>query len=194
MAPPARGTTTSGLADAVKGGRGSDFDFANGHGLPFRFVSGNASFLLGLLAPELLSEATDGLRALSREDPAAAIVWVVLAGAHAFYKAEKGHNPKVRTLADALVYVSTNLSVGYCDIFATTERGKRIGALLMTFGPALAARALDETAAEKRSADEARAAHEQAVLARLDRIGELLSLHAASTEGSGGPPGATDAA
>ena len=112
--------------------------------------------LLGLFAPELFDEATAFVREASDEDPAKAIVWTVLVGAQAFYKAEKGVNPKVRTLNDALVYVSTNLSVGYCDIFAMTERGKQIGTLLMTFGPALAARALDATAAEKRETDRAR--------------------------------------
>jgi voltage-gated potassium channel len=41
------------------------------------------------------------------------------------------------------VYAATNLSVGYSDIFAKTPGGKAIGALLMTYGPALATRALD---------------------------------------------------
>ncbi|MBL9111757.1 MAG: hypothetical protein JNM74_20905, partial [Myxococcales bacterium] len=100
-------------------------------------------------------------------------------GAQAFYKAEKGVNPKVRTLNDALVYVSTNLSVGYCDIFAMTERGKQIGTLLMTFGPALAARALDATAAEKRETDRARDEKHALLLQKLDRIAELLEANAA---------------
>lgn len=135
--------------------------------------------LLGLFAPELFDEATAFVRGASDEDPAKAIVWTVLVGAQAFYKAEKGVNPKVRTLNDALVYVSTNLSVGYCDIFAMTERGKQIGTLLMTFGPALAARALDATAAEKRESDRARDEKHALLLQKLDRIAELLEANAA---------------
>jgi hypothetical protein len=140
--------------------------------------------LLGLFAPELFDEATAALREASDEDPAKAIVWTVLVGAQAFYKAEKGVNPKVRTLNDALVYVSTNLSVGYCDIFAMTERGKQIGTLLMTFGPALAARALDATAAEKRESERARDEKHALLLQKLDRIAELLE---ASTSLEGAP-------
>ncbi|HRG94961.1 MAG TPA: hypothetical protein PLR99_01860 [Polyangiaceae bacterium] len=131
--------------------------------------------LLGVLAPDLLGEATALLRASSNEDPAEAIVWTVLVGAQLFFKAEHGHNPKVRTLNDALVYVSTNLSVGYCDIFAVTERGKQLGSLLMTFGPALAARALDPTTAERREAEEDAERKHAALLERLDRIAGLLA-------------------
>jgi hypothetical protein len=136
------------------------------------------SLLLGLLAPDLLDEAKDWMREASWQDPAAAVIWVTLIGAHAFYRAEVGHNPKVKTLDDALVYVSTNLSVGYCDIFAVTDRGKQIVTLLMMFGPALAARALDAPSAETRAeaaAQEAREdARHDALLARLDRLAELL--------------------
>ena len=68
---------------------------------------------------------------------------LVLLSALAFYKAEKGHNPKVKDFYDALVYTSTCISVGYGDIFAHTPAGKVIGSTLMTIGPALAARTLD---------------------------------------------------
>ena len=60
-----------------------------------------------------------------------------------FYLAERGHNPKVRDIYDAAVYCTTNISVGYCDIFAQTPVGKMIGSALMTVGPAMAAQALD---------------------------------------------------
>jgi hypothetical protein len=40
--------------------------------------------------------------------------------------------------------VSTALSVGYANIFPVTPLGKVIGALVMTIGPALSARALDQ--------------------------------------------------
>jgi len=143
--------------------------------------------LLGLVAPELLGEAMATVRELASEDPAEAIVWTVLVGAQAFYRAEKGVNPKVRTLNDAFVYVSTNLSVGYCDIFAMTERGKQIGTALMTFGPALAARALDETGAEKRAAKAERDERDALLLAKLDRICALLAPGSAGAEPTAEP-------
>ncbi len=146
-------------------------------------MSGTSSILLGILAPELLGEATSYVREPSRDDPADAVVWTVLVAAQLFYKAEKGHNPKVLTLSDALVYVSTNLSVGYCDIYAMTERGKQIATLLMTFGPALAARALEDTAEEKRVAEAATAVKHGQMLTRLDRIAELLEANALSQKG-----------
>ena len=67
----------------------------------------------------------------------------MLSSAAAFYVAERGRNAKVTSFYDAVVYAATNLSVGYSDIFAKTPAGKAIGALLMTYGPALATRALD---------------------------------------------------
>jgi hypothetical protein len=67
----------------------------------------------------------------------------VLASAILFLKFEKGHNPKVSDIYDAMVYTSTCLSVGYGEIFARTPGGKVIGTLLMTLGPALTNSALD---------------------------------------------------
>jgi hypothetical protein len=60
-----------------------------------------------------------------------------------FYMAERGHNPKVRDIYDAMVYCSTCLNVGYADIFAKTPTGKLIGTFLMTIGPSMAAKATD---------------------------------------------------
>jgi hypothetical protein len=65
-------------------------------------------------------------------------------GAALFYWAESGANPAVRSYWDGLHYVSTALSVGYANIFPVTPLGKVIGALVMTVGPALSARALDQ--------------------------------------------------
>lgn len=149
-------------------------DFFRGPTVRFSAMAAS-SLLLGLLAPDLLDEAKQWMREESREDPADAVIWTTLVAAQLFYKAEVGHNPKVRSINDALVYVSTNLSVGYCDIFACTERGKQIATLLMMFGPALAARVLDETAAETRATAEAEQTKHEALLARLDRIAELLA-------------------
>ena len=64
-------------------------------------------------------------------------------GAAAFYWAEVGANPSVRTYWDALHYIATSLSVGYANIFPVTALGKVIGAVVMTVGPALSARVLD---------------------------------------------------
>lgn len=97
----------------------------------------------GKAPADWLRSAHDYARTKQVEDPLNAVVFTVLLGAMAFYAAERGQNPKVNSYFDALVYVSTNLSVGYSDIFAKTEAGKAIGATLMTYGPALAARALD---------------------------------------------------
>src|SRR3954469_16469464 len=69
-----------------------------------------------------------------------------------FYAAERGHNPKVNDIFDAMVYTSTCLSVGYGDIFAKTPLGKLLGSTLMTIGPALSSKALDGPAAERRDA------------------------------------------
>jgi hypothetical protein len=60
-----------------------------------------------------------------------------------FYQAEKGQNPKIQTYVDAFYYISTCASVGYADIFAVTQTGRVIAALVMIVGPALAARSLD---------------------------------------------------
>ena len=72
-----------------------------------------------------------------------------------FYAAEKGRNPKVKDLFDAMIYTSTCLSVGYGDIFAKTPLGKLLGAALMTVGPAVAAQTLDGAANERRDAVQA---------------------------------------
>ena len=61
----------------------------------------------------------------------------------AFYQVEKGINPKINTYIDAFYYIATCASVGYADMFAATQAGRSIAALVMVVGPALAARSLD---------------------------------------------------
>ena len=101
-----------------------------------------------------LSSAHQYVRDKQAADPMQAVVYTVLLGTAAFYAAERGHNPKIASFYDALIYVSTNLSVGYSDIFAKTEAGKAIGSALMAYGPALAARAFDPPhEARERAAD-----------------------------------------
>jgi voltage-gated potassium channel Kch len=90
-----------------------------------------------------LDTALDAIRTTVHRDPLKATLATVAASALAFYAAERGHNPRVHTLDDALVYCSTALSVGYDQTFPVTPLGKRIAAALMTLGPSLAARALD---------------------------------------------------
>jgi len=84
-----------------------------------------------------------GLRDLVNRDPMQAAVATVLGGAYLFWLAERDANPKCRTYLDALVFVSTCLNVGYAQVFAQTEAGKAIATVLMTFGPALAAKIFD---------------------------------------------------
>jgi hypothetical protein len=122
-----------------------------------------------------LGDLHQKLRDYQAREPANAIALTVLGAAAAFYVAERGKNPKVTSFYDALVYTSTNLSVGYSDIFAKTPGGKAIGSLLMTYGPALAARALDTPSAASRPAagPEVNRLDEAAVdrvVARLDAI------------------------
>ena len=63
--------------------------------------------------------------------------------AWAVYQAEKGANPKIQTYVDAFYYISTCASVGYADMFAITQTGRTIAAIVMMLGPALTNRALD---------------------------------------------------
>jgi hypothetical protein len=63
--------------------------------------------------------------------------------AWAFYQAEKGVNPKIQTYVDSFYYISTCASVGYADMFAVTQTGRVIAAIVMMIGPALTNKALD---------------------------------------------------
>jgi hypothetical protein len=63
--------------------------------------------------------------------------------AAAFYAAEKGINPRIETYVDAFYFISTCASVGYADIFAVTQTGRSIAALVMIIGPSLADRTLN---------------------------------------------------
>lgn len=119
-----------------------------------------------------------GVREGFAKDPMGSVLATVLGGAWLFYKAERGHNPKVKSYYDALVYVSTNLSVGYSDIFAKTPRGKAIGTALMTYGPAMAAKIFDTPTAAAAAPVPAPAPAalpgSKDVLDRLDRILAIL--------------------
>jgi hypothetical protein len=112
------------------------------------------------------------IQAAVAKDPFDATVVTVFGGAFLFYLAEKGNNPKVESYWDALVFVSTCLSVGYHDVFARTPGGKAIAAAVMTLGPALSGAIFDGTAAEKARADEQALAVQQAIVGKL---GEILA-------------------
>jgi hypothetical protein len=92
--------------------------------------------LFGIKLPEKFE--WDQWAAKFADSPARNTGLLVLVSSILFLKAEKGHNPKVNDIYDAMVYCSTCLSVGYGDIFAKTPAGKLIGTILMTMGPAAA--------------------------------------------------------
>lgn len=122
---------------------------------------------------EWLKSAHDYAREKQSQDPMNAVVLTVLAGAAAFYAAERGQNPKVASFYDALIYVSTNLSVGYSDIFAKTDAGKAIGSTLMAYGPALAARVFDPPHEARERASEGERS-EQALKDIADKLEAIL--------------------
>jgi len=90
-----------------------------------------------------------GLREALLRDPLDSLAATILGGTYLFYLAEKGKNPKVESYWDALVFITTCLSVGYDDVFARTDAGKAVASFVMTFGPTLATRALEPPAAEQ---------------------------------------------
>jgi hypothetical protein len=97
--------------------------------------------LFGIKLPEKFD--LEEFAASLRNKPAQNTMIFATAAAIIFYYAERGHNPKVADFYDALIYCTTNLSVGYSDIFAKTPLGKLVGSALMTFGPSLSGAALD---------------------------------------------------
>jgi hypothetical protein len=114
------------------------------------------------------------LREAIASDPLEANLVTVAGGAYLFYLAEKGKNPKVQTYWDALVFVSTCMSVGYADVFARTPAGKAIASAIMTIGPALSGALLDEPKSPAESAPQAqedeRIAIQRVIVDKLDAI------------------------
>jgi hypothetical protein len=141
-------------------------------------------------APDALVAAYQGaksaLRTWGTDDPLDAIATVVGAGTVLFYLAEKGKNPKCETVWDALVFITTCLSVGYDDVFARTSAGKAIASFVMTVGPSIAARAFDPPRAEAEREAAETAATQRAIVERLDAI--LATLRAAPTPRTNAPP------
>lgn len=116
----------------------------------------------------------DLIRNAVAKDPVDALAVTVLGGAWLFYQAERGHNDKVKTYWDALIFISTSLSVGYADIFARTPAGQAIASALMTFGPALSGVALEAPSAEAAAAQDKALQVQEKILQKLDAIlGEM---------------------
>jgi hypothetical protein len=110
----------------------------------------------------------DAVAAKLVERPAATSAAVVALSSLLYYAAERGRNPKVHDLGDAMMATSTCLNVGYGDVYAKTPVGKIISTLLMTYGPSLANVALDGQAAAQRDAAQAE------ILRTLQQILEKL--------------------
>jgi hypothetical protein len=127
-----------------------------------------------VLAAQDLGGAFDSakrkLRAAVSRDPLDALIVTCLGGAWLFFVAEKDENEKVRSFWDALVFVTTSLSVGYANMFAVTPAGKAIASVLMTIGPTMAARALDAPAAERAAQEHAALDTQRALIERIDAL------------------------
>lgn len=121
----------------------------------------------GVQIPERFS--IDEWAATLPNKPTQNTITMVTGAAVLFYIAERGRNPKVRDIYDALIYCTTNISVGFSDIFAQTPMGKLIGSALMTLGPAMAARTLDGPRDANPPASAPDATQEQ-ILATLQQI------------------------
>src|SRR5687767_3123692 len=132
----------------------------------------------GIQLPERID--LDALVSRLGDHPARNTIAMVTTAAALFYLAERGRNPKVRDIYDALIYCTTNISVGYCDIFAQTPAGKLIGSTLMTLGPSLAAKTLD--GAKKAEPD---AQTQQQILATLQEIAAKLERNHSEDDGVG---------
>ena len=121
------------------------------------------------LRDPLVASFKDQFRDMMTRDPLDSVLMTALVGSYLFFNAEKGENPKVTTFSDALVFVTTSLSVGYSDIFPRTEKGKLIASALQTFGPALTARVLDPVAFGDRSRAEVELAKAELCKAELSK-------------------------
>ena len=116
----------------------------------------------------------NGLRTWAKKDPIDALLATVLGGGIAFYLAERHSNPACKNPWDGILYMATALSVGYDNLFPTTTTGHALATFVQTFGPSLAANALEEPAADIARVEASQNAVQLAILERLDRIVHLL--------------------
>jgi voltage-gated potassium channel len=139
--------------------------------------------VLGALASQALTQIVGGdgawsdgknkLRESVTRDPIDSVVATITGATMLFYLAERRVNPKVKTLADAAVFITTSLSVGYSDIFARTEAGKAVASAVMTVGPSMTAKLFDAPRAADPERDPALqeiADLQRQILARLDAL------------------------
>jgi hypothetical protein len=111
---------------------------------------------------------------LAMKNPLESVLLMILASSFIFFRSEAGRNPKVNTFWDAVNFISTCASVGYTDIYAFTQEGKIISSVVMTFGPALCAKAFDRADSKYSSM-----ADTDAIVQRLDAIlSEMKQLRA----------------
>jgi len=120
------------------------------------------------------ANAKTKLRTWAKEDPIDALAAVVIGGGFAFYLAERETNPGCNSPWDGILYMSTALSVGYDNLFPTTTAGHALATFAQTFGPSLAANALEDPAAVKRAREEEAAEVNKQILARLEDVVRLL--------------------
>jgi hypothetical protein len=118
----------------------------------------------------------DRLAERVRHNPLDILVSLLLGSSLVFYLAELGQNPKVRTIWDALAFITTCASVGYVDIFAQTSTGKAVASLVMTFGPALCAQVFERPGEEpaREASQDLMIERLDAILAELKTIGQAL--------------------
>jgi hypothetical protein len=142
--------------------------------------------LLAALAPTAGGTSYDSwkrsLKGAVSSDPFDALVVTVVGGAFLFYLAERGKNPKVNSYVDALLFISTCVSVGYADVFACTPAGKAIASAVMTFGPAMSGGIFDEPGSqgEPIAAPAELIAVQKVIVDKLEAIlGELRSTRGA---------------
>ena len=101
----------------------------------------------------------------SMKNPLESVLLLILVSSFIFFRSEAGRNPKVHTFWDAVNFISTCASVGYTDIYAQSQEGKIISSVVMTFGPALCAKAFDRPDSRYSSL-----ADTDAIVQRLDAI------------------------
>ncbi len=128
----------------------------------------------GLVVGDELDALKGELRGAAKRDPMDTAVTTALTCTLLFYNAERGVNPKVKTPADALLYITTCMSVGYADIFAKSTAGKLIASYVMTVGPSMTARLFDAPAADEARREGEQRDFQKALLAKLDVLTEQL--------------------
>jgi hypothetical protein len=124
--------------------------------------------VMGLLQTFGQSDTIDRYSAKLAERPAQNTLVILGAAALLFYQAERGVNPRVNTIYDALEYCSSSLSVGYTNIFPRTPIGKLVATLLMTYGPALSGAILDGPKSARRHPEQDPV--QQKILSTLEQI------------------------